>query len=96
MVCSWRFVAGSGCYGVPAFLVDLLSVCLAGLLKVFVSICIFRVVAKSVGAGLFTAEFPLAGFFLKVSVSDVFLVVDVSAFTGALQGGYVCSMFAWT
>ena len=75
---------------------DLLSVCLAGLLKVFVSICIFRVVAKSVWAGLFAADFPLVGFFLEVTVSDVFLVVDVSAFAGALQGDCVCSVFAWT
>ena len=75
---------------------DLLSICFAGFLKVFVSVCVFRVVVKSVWAGLFTAEFPLAGFFLKVSVSDVFLVVDVSAFAGALQGDCVCSVFAWT
>ena len=45
---------------------------------------------------MFVAEFPLAGFFLKVTVSDVFLVVDVSAFTGALQGDCVCSVFTWT
>ena len=75
---------------------DLLSVCFAGFLKVFVSGCVFWVVVKSVWAGLFAAEFPLAGFFLKVSVSNVFLVVDVPAFAGALQGGCVCSVFAWT
>ena len=75
---------------------DLLSVCFAGFLKVFVSVGVFWVVAEPVWAGLFTAEFPLAGFFLKVSVSDVFLVVDVSAFAGALQGDCVCSVFAWT
>ena len=63
---------------------DLLSVCFAGFLKVFVSVCIFWVVAKSIWAGLFAADFPLAGFFLEVSVSNVFLVVDVSAFAGAL------------
>ena len=78
------------------FPVDLLSVCFAGFFKVFVSVCVFWVVVKSVWAGLFIAEFPLTGFFLKVSVGDVFLVVDVSAFAGALQGGYVCSVFAWT
>ena len=61
-----------------------------------VSVFVFWVVVKSVWAGLFTADFPLTGFFLEVSVSDVFLVVDVSAFAGALQGGYVCSVFAWT
>ena len=61
-----------------------------------VSVFVFWVVVKSVWAGLFAAEFPFTGFFLKVSVSDVFLVVDVSAFVGALQGGCVCSMFAWT
>ena len=75
---------------------DLLSVCFTGFLKVFVSVCVFWVVVKSVWAGLFAAEFPLAGFFLKVSVSDIFLVVDMSAFAGALQGGYVCLVFAWT
>ena len=75
---------------------DLLSVCFAGLFKVFVSVCVFWVVVKSVWAGLFAADFPLAGFFLKVTVSDVFLVVDVSAFAGALQGDCVCSVFAWT
>ena len=75
---------------------DLLSVCFAGFLKVFVSVCVFWVVVKSVWAGLFAADFPLTGFFLKVSVSDVFLVVDVSAFAGALQGDCVCSVFAWT
>ena len=75
---------------------DLLFVRFAGFLKVFVSVCIFWVIAESVWAGLFATEFPLAGFFLKVSVGDVFLVVDVSAFAGALQGGYVCSVFAWT
>ena len=75
---------------------DLLSVCFVGFLEVFVSVCVFWVVVESVWAGLFAADFPLAGFFLKVSVSDVFLVVDVSAFAGALQGGYVCSVFAWT
>ena len=75
---------------------DLLSVCFAGFLKVFVSVCVFWVVVKSVWAGLFTADFPLAGFLLKVTVSDVFLVVDVSAFAGALQGDCVCSVFAWT
>ena len=75
---------------------DLLSVCFAGFLKVFVSGCVFWVVVKSLWAGLFAAEFPLAGFLLKMPVSDVCLVVDVSAFVGALQGGCVCSMFAWT
>ena len=75
---------------------DLLSVCFAGFLKVLVSACVFWVVVKSLWAGLFAAEFPLAGFFLKVSVSDIFLAVDMSAFAGALQGGYVCSVFAWT
>ena len=75
---------------------DLLSVCFAGFFKVFVSVCVFWVVVKSVWAGLFAADFPLAGFLLEVSVSDVFLVVDVPAFAGALQGGYVCSVFAWT
>ena len=59
-----------------------------------VSVCVFWVVVKSVWAGLFTADFPLAGFLLKVTVSDVFLVVDMSAFAGALQGGCVCSVFA--
>ena len=59
-----------------------------------VSVFVFWVVVKSLWAGLFAAEFPLAGFFLKVSVSDVFLVVDMSAFAGALQGGCVCSVFA--
>ena len=61
-----------------------------------VPVCVFWVVFKSVWARLFTAEFPLAGFFLKVPVSDVFLVVDVSAFAGALQGDCVYSVFAWT
>ena len=75
---------------------DLLSVCFVGFLEVLVSVFVFWVVVKSLWAGLFAAKFPLAGFFLKVSVSDVFLVVDVSAFAGALQGGYVCSVFAWT
>ena len=75
---------------------DLLSVCFVGFLEVFVSACVFWVVVKSVWAGLFAADFPLAGFFLKVSVSDVFLVVDVSAFAVALQGDCVCSVFAWT
>ena len=75
---------------------DLLSVCFAGFLKAFVSDCVFWVVVKSVWAGLFAADFPLAGFFLKVSVSNVFPVVDVSAFAGALQGDCVCSVFAWT
>ena len=68
---------------------DRLSVCLAGFLKVLVSACVFWVVVKSLRAGLFVAEFPLAGFLLKVSVGDVFLVVDVSAFAGALPGGCV-------
>ena len=75
---------------------DLLSVCFVGFFEVSVSVCVFWVVVKSVWAGLFAAEFPLAGFFLEVSVCDVFLVVDVSAFAGALQGGYVCSVFTWT
>ena len=66
------------------FPVDLLSVCFVGFLEVFVSACVFWVVVKSVWAGLFAAEFPLVGFFLKVAVSDVFLVIDVSAFAGAL------------
>ena len=61
-----------------------------------VSVCVFWVVVKSVWAGLFAAKFPLAGFFLKVSVGDVCFVVDVSAFAGALQGGCVCPVFAWT
>ena len=61
-----------------------------------VSVFVFWVVVESVWAGLFTAGFPLTGFFLEVSVSDVFLVVDVSAFASALQGGYVCLVFAWT
>ena len=78
------------------FLVDPLSVCFTGFLKVFVSICVFWIVARSVWAGLFAAGFPLVGFLLKVSVKDVFLVVDVSAFAGALQGDCVCSVFAWT
>ena len=59
-----------------------------------VSVCVFWVVVKSVWAGLFATEFPLAGFLLKVSVGDVFLVVDVSAFAVALQGGCVYSVFA--
>ena len=59
-----------------------------------VSVFVFWVVVKSLWAGLFAAEFPLAGFFLKVSVCDVFFVVDVSAFAGALQGDCVCSVFA--
>ena len=75
---------------------DLLSVCFVGFLEIFVSVSVFWVVVESVWAGLFAAGFPLAGFLLKVSVKDVFLVVDVSALAGALQGGYVCSVFAWT
>ena len=71
-----------------------MSVRFAGFLEVFVSICIFWVIAESMLAGLFAADFPLAGFLLEVSVSDVFLVVDVPAFAGALQGGCVCSVFA--
>ena len=73
---------------------DLLSVCFVGFLEVLVSVFVFRVVVKSLWAGLFAAELPLAGFFLKVSVGDVCFVVDVSAFAGALQGGCVCSVFA--
>ena len=75
---------------------DLLSVCFVGFLEIFVLVSVFWVVVESVWAGLFFTEFPLAGFLLKMPVSDVCLVVDVSAFVGALQGGCVCSMFAWT
>ena len=75
---------------------DLLSVCFVGFLEIFVSVSVFWVVVESVWAGLFAADFPLARFFLKMSVSDVFLVVDMSAFAGALQGDCVCSVFAWT
>ena len=73
-----------------------MSVRFAGFLEVFVSICVFWVVAEPMWTGLFAADFPLAGFLLEVSVRDVFLVVDVPAFAGALQGGCVCSVFAWT
>ena len=75
---------------------DLLSVRFVGFLEVLVSVFVFWVVVKSLWAGLFAAKFPLAGFFLQVPVSDVFLVVDVSAFAGALQGDCVCSVVTWT
>ena len=73
---------------------DLLSVCFVGFLEVLVSVFVFWVVVESLWAGLFAAKFPLVGFFLKVSVGDVCFVVDVSTFAGALQGDYVCSVFA--